>query len=306
MNSTRSIVAAARITAKPLKTIPRSWTRHSSNKATLPISQTPRSQHASRSFRTQGSRKNTFASLAKASNPAMAFPCLDALKSKYATLEARSLSSGLEPSYISGVTLNYQCREPLLLDWGGVLPEFNTAYGTWGEINADKSNVILLHTGLSASSHAHSTEKNSKPGWWERFLGLNGCLDTSKYFTICTNIIRGKGFPILTVEDIVRAQFRLLNRLGIEKLYASVGASIGAMQSLAAGVLFPQKVGRITSISGCARSHPYSITMRHTQRQVLMIDPKWNRGFYYDSLPPHAGIKLAREIATVTYRSGPE
>lgn len=81
---------------------------------------------------------------------------------------------------------------------------------------------------------------------------------------------------------------------------------MGGMQSLAAGVLFPERVGRVVSISGCARSHPYSIAMRHTQRQVLMMDPNWARGFYYDSIPPHSGMKLAREIATVTYRSGPE
>lgn len=255
----------------------------------------------------------------------MAFPCLDALESKSATLEARSLSSGPEPSYTSGVTENYHCHDSLLLDWGGVLPEFDIAYETWGEMNADKSNVILLHTGLSASSHAHSTESNSKPGWWEKFIGPGGCLDTNKYHVICTNVIGGcygstgprsidpadgqryaTRFPILTMEDMVRAQFRLLDGLGVEKLYASVGASMGGMQSLAAGVLFPERVGRIATISGCARSHPYSIAMRHTQRQVLMMDPKWNRGFYYDSVPPHAGMKLAREIATVTYRSGPE
>jgi homoserine O-acetyltransferase len=81
---------------------------------------------------------------------------------------------------------------------------------------------------------------------------------------------------------------------------------MGGMQSVAAAALFPSRVGRIVSISGCARSHPYSIAMRHTQRQVLMMDPHWARGFYYDAIPPHAGMKLAREIATVTYRSGPE
>jgi homoserine O-acetyltransferase len=255
----------------------------------------------------------------------MAFPCLDALESKSATLEARSLASGPEPSYTSGVTQNFHCDDPLFLDWGGVLPEFDIAYETWGEINADKSNIILLHTGLSASSHAHSTQANPKPGWWEKFIGPGGCLDTKKYHIICTNVIGGcygstgpssidpadgqryaTRFPILTMEDMVRAQFRLLDRLGISKLYASVGASMGGMQSLAAGVLFPERIERIVSISGCARSHPYSIAMRHTQRQVLMMDPKWNRGFYYDSIPPHAGMKLAREIATVTYRSGPE
>jgi len=108
------------------------------------------------------------------------------------------------------------------------------------------------------------------------------------------------------MDDMVRAQARLLDGLGVKKLYASVGASMGGMQSLAFGVHFPDRVGKIVTISGCARSHPYSIAMRHTQRQVLMMDPKWNRGFYYDSIPPHSGMKLAREIATVTYRSGPE
>ncbi|KAJ8112698.1 hypothetical protein ONZ43_g5334 [Nemania bipapillata] len=255
----------------------------------------------------------------------MAFPCLDALETRSAKLEAKSLSSGPEPTYTVGATEVFHCVDPLLLDWGGVLPEFDIAYETWGQMNADKSNVILLHTGLSASSHAHSTESNPQPGWWEKFIGPGGCLDTDKYFVICTNVIGGcfgstgpssidpadgqkyaTRFPILTMEDMVRAQFKLLDHLGVEKLYASVGSSMGGMQSLAAGVLFPSKVGRIISISGCARSHPYSIAMRHTQRQVLMMDPNWNRGFYYGKVPPHAGMKLAREIATVTYRSGPE
>lgn len=255
----------------------------------------------------------------------MAFPCLDALESRTATLEARSLASGPEPSYTSGETLKYHCDEPFLLDWGGVLPEFDIAYETWGEMNADKSNVILLHTGLSASSHAHSTPSNPKPGWWEKFIGPGGCLDTNKYHIVCTNVIGGcygstgpssinpadgkpyaTRFPILTMQDMVRAQFRVLDALGVSKLYASVGSSMGGMQSLAAGVLFPERVGRIVSISGCARSHPYSIAMRHTQRQVLMMDPNWARGYYYGKVPPHAGMKLAREIATITYRSGPE
>ncbi|KAH7316836.1 Alpha/Beta hydrolase protein [Stachybotrys elegans] len=254
----------------------------------------------------------------------MAFPCLDALETRSATLGAAS-SSGPEPDYTSGATLTFHCKEPLLLDWGGRLPEFTIAYESWGRINDDRSNVILLHTGLSASSHAHSTEANPKPGWWEKFIGPGAPLDTDKYHVICTNVIGGcygstgpssidpgngeryaTRFPILTMQDMVRAQFRLLDSLGVDKLYASVGSSMGGMQSLAAGVLFPSRVGRIVSISGCARSHPYSIAMRHTQRQVLMMDPNWNRGFYYGKVPPHAGMKLAREIATVTYRSGPE
>lgn len=266
----------------------------------------------------------------------MAFPCLDALESRSAKLSeaaARSASSGRsdstgpEPSYTAGATLDFHCRQPLLLDWGGILREFHIAYETWGDLNADHSNAILLHTGLSASSHAKSTDANPQPGWWERFIGPGCALDTDKHFVICTNVIGGcygstgpssvdpadgaryaTRFPILTLEDMVRAQFRLLDSLGIDRLHASVGSSMGGMQSLAAATLFPARVGRVVSISGCARSHPYSIAMRHTQRQVLMMDPNWNRGFYYDGgrVPPHAGMKLAREIATVTYRSGPE
>lgn len=259
------------------------------------------------------------------SNPPMSFPCLDAQEAKTAMLNSRSLESGPEPSYTSGQTESFHCDKPLLLDWGGVLPEFDIAYESWGELNSDKSNAILLHTGLSASSHAHSTAANPKPGWWEKFIGPGLPLDTNKYHIICTNVLGGcygstgpsskdpsdgeryaTRFPILTMDDMVRAQFRLLDGLGIRKLAASVGSSMGGMQSLAAGVLFPERVGKIVSISGCARSHPYSIAMRHTQRQVLMMDPNWARGFYYDSIPPHSGMKLAREIATVTYRSGPE
>lgn len=255
----------------------------------------------------------------------MSFPCLDALEAKSASLTERSMASGPEPSYTTGLHERFSSRDPILLDWGGVLPEFDIAYETWGKLNGDKSNAILLHTGLSAPSHAHSTPDNAKPGWWEKFIGPGAPLDTDKYFIICTNVIGGcfgstgpssidpsdgkryaTRFPIVTVDDMVRAQFRLLDFLDISKLYASVGSSMGGMQSLAAGIMFPERVGKIVSISGCARSHPYSIAMRHAQRQVLMMDPNWARGFYYDLIPPHSGMKLARQIATVTYRSGPE
>ncbi|KAI1337145.1 homoserine acetyltransferase [Xylariaceae sp. FL0016] len=308
LRSSPEIVSRVRVRESPTHSV-RSWA------ATRYSIRCLQSQPAKRSGASQG----------EASNPAMAFPCLDALETRSATLEAKSLSTGPEPAYTTGATQVFNCKDPLSLDWGGILPEFDIAYETWGNMNADKSNVILLYTGLSASSHAHSTEANPQPGWWEKFIGPGGCIDTDKYFVICTNVIGGcfgstgpsstdpadgqkyaTRFPILTMEDMVRAQFKLLDHLGVNKLYASVGSSMGGMQSLAAGVLFPSRVGRIVSISGCARSHPYSIAMRHTQRQVLMMDPNWNRGFYYGRVPPHAGMKLAREIATVTYRSGPE
>lgn len=283
-------------------------------------------------------------------NQPLSFPCLDAVELRSASLSQRfsssttsttttsSSSTGPEPSYTTGAHQTFHSPTPLLLDWGGLLPSFDLAYETWGTLNADRSNAILLHTGLSASSHAASTPSNPKPGWWEKFIGPGAPLDTDKYFIICTNVLggcygstgpssidpsttsqgqgqgQGQGqryatrFPILTMEDMVRSQFRLLDHLHIQTLYASVGASMGGMQSLAAGILHPSRVSRIVSISGCARSHPYSIALRHVQRQVLMNDPHWRRGQYYapGCIPPHTGMKLARQIATVTYRSGPE
>ncbi|KAJ9647579.1 homoserine O-acetyltransferase [Exophiala oligosperma] len=298
------------------------WSNAVSNRKITNASLHTRSQHHAQAAAAQ---EEVAWEPAEPSNPAMAFPCLDAQELKTAALQSRSLESGPEPSYTSGTHMVFHSPTPLLLDWGGTLPEFEIAHETWGTLNADKSNAILIHTGLSASSHARSTDANPKPGWWEKFIGPGAPVDTDKYFVVCTNVIGGcfgstgpssidpsdgqryaTRFPILTMDDMVRAQARLLDGLGIKKLYASVGASMGGMQSLAFGVHFPDRVEKIVSISGCARSHPYSIAMRHTQRQVLMMDPKWNRGFYYDSIPPHSGMKLAREIATVTYRSGPE
>ncbi|EJU06557.1 homoserine acetyltransferase [Dacryopinax primogenitus] len=237
--------------------------------------------------------------------------------------------SGPEPaySYPTGYEI-YHHTEPFPLCYSTIpLPGFQLAYETWGTLNADKSNAILLHTGLSASSHAASTAKNPAEGWWEQFIGPGKTIDTSKYFVICTNVLGGcygstgpsspdpsspagepyaTRFPVLSLFDMVRAQFHLLDYLGIDTLYASVGSSMGAMQSLAAGWLEPDRVKRIVSISGTARSSPGSIAMRYAQRSVLMADPNWNRGFYYHGQFPHTGMKLARQIATITYRSGPE
>ncbi|TID22573.1 hypothetical protein CANINC_003348 [Pichia inconspicua] len=258
----------------------------------------------------------------------MSFPCLEKLEQRNKSLE-ENLENGPEPSY-SKITRDkveiYHSFDPIFLDYGGYLPEFEIAYETWGTLNEDRSNAILLHTGLSASSHAHSTEKNPTRGWWEDYIGSGKYIDTEKYFVICTNVLGGCSgstgpqsldplinqpyattFPILSVNDMVRAQHRLISEhFGISKLHASMGSSMGGMQCLAYAQEFPDDVNKIISISGCARSHPYSIAMRHCQRQVLMTDPNWNKGHYYGRLPPHTGMKLAREIATITYRSGPE
>lgn len=274
-------------------------------------------------------------------NPPLKFPCLEHLEQKteklanavsgnesVCLLEINSLEGGPEPAYsnvLSGFEV-YKNTKPTFFDNGGRLSEFEVAYETWGTLSSAKDNLVLIHTGLSASSHAKSQPKNTKSGWWEKFIGPGLYIDTNKYFVVCTNVLGGcygstgpsskdpgdnkhygTRFPIITVNDMVRAQRELVHDVfGVTKIHASVGASMGGMQSLAYAWEFPEEVEKVVSISGCARSHPYSIALRHTQRQVLMSDPNWNRGFYYDGIPPHIGMKLAREIATVTYRSGPE
>lgn len=276
-----------------------------------------------RRFNSTVAKSNDKTSNSGSSNPQMAFPCLDKVENR-----TNSFESGPEPAYANVVSgyLTYHTKDRLTLDFGGTIPEYDIAYETWGELNSDKSNAILLHTGLSASSHARSHPNNPKPGWWEKFVGPGLSIDTNKFFVICTNILGGcygstgpssidpadgqrygTRFPIITINDMIRAQHGLIkSHFGINKLYASVGSSMGGMQSLAFAAEFPSSVNKIVSISGCARSHPSSIAMRHAQRQVLMADPNWKRGNYYDSIPPHQGMKLAREIATITYRSGPE
>ncbi|KAI0280047.1 Alpha/Beta hydrolase protein [Russula aff. rugulosa BPL654] len=230
---------------------------------------------------------------------------------------AHSIRSAQTPPYARPSPSTYQVyhhTKPLPLTYAEPLPEIDIAYETWGTLSPARDNVILLHTGLSASSHAASTRENPAPGWWEKFIGPGRALDTRRFFIICTNVLGGcygstgpssidpatgkpyaTSFPVISMFDMVRAQYALLDHLGIEKLYASVGSSMGAMQSLAAGWMFPQRVGKIVSISGTARSSPSSIAMRFAQRSVLMADPNWNGGFYYDRIPPHTGLKLARQ-----------
>lgn len=290
------------------------------------------------SLRTYASRS----CVAKASIEPMPLPCIDQHEMRQSRVMGGSPRTGSpasqkdemlgpEPSYtdiVSGYE-TFICDQPFALDYGSVLPSYQIAYETWGTLNAARDNAILLHTGLSASSHAASTPRNTSKGWWEDFIGPGKALDTNKFFVVCTNVLGScygstgpssahpldadgapyaTRFPVLSIFDMVRAQFRLLDHLGIDTLYASVGSSLGGMLSIAAAHLFRERVGRVISISGCARSAPSGIALRYAQRSVLMADENWNRGFYYgpNQVQPHKGMKLARQIATITYRSGPE
>jgi len=234
------------------------------------------------------------------------FPCVDAHAVRESRLKAsftapphttstqHASETGPEPSYARPNPTTYHIYHhphPLPLTYHPApLPAFDIAYETWGTLSPKKDNAILLHTGLSASSHAASTPVNPSPGWWENFVGPGKAIDTNHFFVICTNVIGGcygstgpssieqatrkpwaTRFPIISIFDMVNAQFSLLDHLGIDKLYASVGSSMGAMQSLAAGYLHPQRVSKIVSISGTARTSPSAVAMRYAQRSGISI-----------------------------------
>jgi len=237
---------------------------------------------------------------------------------------------GPEPTYqqvVSGYEVYKHQDGPFKLKYNNKsLNEFQLAYETWGKLNAKKNNAILIFTGLSASSHAKSHEQNTRPGWWEKFIGPNLGIDTNHFFVICcnhlggcygstgpssinpkTNKPYGSSFPILSVEDFVRAQFQLVKSLGIEKLHACIGSSLGGMCSILSGLLYPENIGRVASISSCIAPYPTAIALRYLQRKMIMTDPNWHDGHYYDKdAYPVDGMRIAREIATLTYRSGPE
>ena len=229
-------------------------------------------------------------------------------------MQTKEIPIGPEPEYervVSGYETFVHSAE-LKCEWGGTLPEVTIAYETWGELSPERDNAVLLHTGLSASSHAHSQPRNPHPGWWEEFIGPGSALDTDRFFVICTNLLGGcygstgpsssnpasgtpygPDFPIVTVRDMVRAQLLLLDHLGIFALHAAVGASLGGMQSLMVASIAPERVGRLVSISAAVRSYAPAIPMRFVQRQAVMADPDWREGRYYGASFPHRGLKVA-------------
>ena len=205
----------------------------------------------------------------------------------------------------------------------GVIQDPQIAYETWGELNFPKDNAILLFTGLSPSAHAASSDLDPSNGWWEQMVGPGLPIDTSKYLVICvnslgscfgstgpsstnpeTNKIYGLQFPVLTLEDVARAGHEVVKSLGLNQLYAVVGASMGGMTALAYSVLFSEVPKSLVCISSAARALPYSIALRSLQREIIRTDPAWNDGKYTDG--PVVGMQLARKLGMLTYRSAAE
>lgn len=220
---------------------------------------------------------------------------------------------------------SFTSDSPLRLHLGGELPTFRIAYETWGTLSEAKDNAVLLCTGLSASSHARSHHENPAPGWWEGMIGPGAAIDTNRWFVVCCNMLGGcfgstgpasldprtgrpyaMRFPVVTVWDFALTQALVLDELGVKRLRAVVGSSLGGMQALAFAAQFPDRTQCVVAISAPGRSYPLSIAFRHVQREAVMRDPAWQGGEYYDGPGPREGLHLARQIGTITYRSGKE
>ena len=208
---------------------------------------------------------------------------------------------------------------------GGVLHGARIAYESWGRLNAARDNAILLFTGLSPSAHAAATEADSSPGWWQRMIGPSLAIDTSRYFVICVNSLGScfgstgpasidpvsglryrLDFPEVAVEDLARAGYAAARALGIERLAVAAGASLGGSVVTAFAALFPQGARRLISISGSAAASPFAIALRSVQREAILRDPDWLGGNYAPDQPPRNGMRLARKLGTITYRSATE
>ena len=208
---------------------------------------------------------------------------------------------------------------------GGQLSNLHIAYETWGELNKDKSNVIVIFPGLSANSHVTSSQSDQTPGWWETMVGDGKAIDTEKYHVICINTLGScfgstspvsinkktsqpyrLTFPELTVEDMANASRLLLKKIGINKIHILIGPSLGGMKALAFSILHNTVVDNMILISTATQALPFAIALRSLQREVIRKDPLWSNGFYSYEKPPLNGVRIARKIGMTSYRSANE
>jgi homoserine O-acetyltransferase len=211
----------------------------------------------------------------------------------------------------------------LTLDSGEKLGPVTLTYENYGTLNAEKSNAILVLHALSGDAQAAGFHKgDATPGWWSNLIGSGKGLDTDKYFVICSNVIGGcKGstgpssinpktrkqygvdFPIITIGDMVNAQRHLIDHLGIDKLLAVIGGSMGGMQVLQWMISYPDRMKAAVPIATTMKHTPQQIAFNEVGRQAIMADPNWRKGNYYGIAVPAKGLAVARMIGHITYMS---
>jgi homoserine O-acetyltransferase len=216
---------------------------------------------------------------------------------------------------------------PFVLEGGGQLHQLTVAFETWGTLDDDRSNAVLVCHALTGDSHASGPagDGHPTPGWWDDVVGPGKAIDTERWYVVCANVLGGcqgtsgpasprpdrpgrygPDFPVVTMRDIVRTQARLADALGVARWHAVVGGSMGGMQVLEWGVMYPERVDRLVAIATCTAATAQQIAWWSTGRRAIALDPKWRNGRYYDAEPgdgPHAGLALARMVSQVTFRS---
>lgn len=220
--------------------------------------------------------------------------------------------------------MNFGAGKPLRLDSGAVLPNLEVAYKTYGTLNAAKSNAVLVCHALTMDQYVASPHPmTGKPGWWTEVVGDGRPLDPARYFVICANVvggcmgttgpasvnpetgkIYGLSFPVITIGDMVRAQAMLVEALGISKLFAVVGGSMGGMQVLQWAADYPERLGSVICMASTARHSAQNIAFHEVGRQAIMADPDWRGGAYAEAgVRPEKGLAVARMGAHITYVS---
>ena len=214
--------------------------------------------------------------------------------------------------------------DKMVLECGTSLGPLTLAYETYGKLSPSKDNVILITHALSGDSHAagYYDQEDPKPGWWDIMVGPGKGIDTERYFVLCSNILGsclgttgpsslnpqtnrpyGLDFPVVTIGDIVSGQKRLLDHLGIKKIVAVIGGSIGGMQVLEWAIRFPEMVRAAIPLATTTKHSALAIAFNEVARQAIMADPHWNSGNYYSGPKPSLGLAVARMIGHITYLS---
>jgi homoserine O-acetyltransferase len=219
---------------------------------------------------------------------------------------------------------DFVSSERFSFESGGSIPELRLRYETYGHLNEAKDNAILICHALTGDHHCagvYSMDER-KPGWWNFMIGPGKPINTSEYFVICSNALGGcmgssgpgtispetgqpynLDFPKLTVRDMVRAQSMLIDSLGVDRLHAVVGGSMGGMQTMQWVIDYPERVGRYISLASCVRHNAQTIAFNDTGRQAIITDPAWQNGSYTAEKGPDKGLAVARMMAHITYLS---